>query len=85
MLGKGPRQRGLVGDVADHQRARGEAAVAGRKVVVGHGLVTRRIERPAAVRADIAGTAGDENGWAAAAHRWCVPLVSVDRLRFGNE
>ena len=29
MLGKGPRQRGLVGDVADHQRASGEAAVAG--------------------------------------------------------
>jgi hypothetical protein len=37
------------------------------------------------VRADIAGTAGDVNGWAAAAHRWCVPLVSVDRLPFGNE
>jgi hypothetical protein len=29
VLGKSPRQGGLVGNVADHQRTRGEAAVAG--------------------------------------------------------
>ena len=83
MFGEGPRQRGLVGDVAHHQRARGEAAVAGRKVVVGDGLVTRCVQRPAAVRADIAGAAGDENGWTVA-HRLCFPPISVDRPLFNS-
>jgi hypothetical protein len=36
------------------------------------------------VRADIAGTAGDENGWTAA-HRLCVPPISVNRPLFSNK
>lgn len=80
MLAKGPRQRGLVGDVADHQRARGEAAVAGRKVVVDDGPIACCIQRPAAVRTDVAGTAGNENG-RAVAHVLCVLLIFAEPVR----
>jgi len=66
MLGKRPRQQGSVGDVADHERTGGEAAVSGREVVVDDGPVARRLQRPGAVRADIAGTAGNEDAGAAA-------------------
>ena len=62
MLGKGARQRGLVRDVAGNERAGDEAAVTGRKIVVDDRLIARRVQRPAAMRADIARTAGDENG-----------------------
>ena len=39
-----------------------EAAVAGREIVVDDRMITGRRQRPAAMRADIARAAGDQNG-----------------------
>ena len=62
VLREGARQRGLVGEVAGHQRAGDELAVAGGEIVENHGVIAGRRQRPAAMRADVARAAGHQNG-----------------------
>jgi hypothetical protein len=47
LLGEGARKCRFVGDVAGDQRARDEALVAGRKIVVADGAIARGVQRPA--------------------------------------
>src|SRR5580693_7245669 len=83
------RQCRLVEEVADYERCAGEAAMAGREVVVDDRTKARRGERAAGMRADIAGTAGNQNDWAIAhAHLYCLSMISarkrVPRLSRGK-
>src|SRR5580700_5788461 len=72
------RQCRLVEEVADHERCAGEAAMAGREVVVDDRTKARRGERAAGMPADIAGTAGNQNDWAIAhAHLYCLSMISA--------
>src|SRR6185437_635376 len=80
MLREGARKGRAVEEIPLHDRAGDKAAMTGRKIVVDDRLVTGRSQRPATMRSDIAGAAGDENSWAIAhartRHCGCNSMVS---------
>ena len=62
VLREGAIERRSVHEVARNERSGDEAAVAGREIVENHRMITGREQCAAAMRADIARAAGDQNG-----------------------
>jgi len=55
-------KRSLVDQVADQERTGDEAAMAGRKIIEGDRMITCGSQRATAMRADVARTAGNQDG-----------------------